>query len=93
MPYHSYITNNTNSTSNTYNYNTKAKIFRLFPKKNNFNNFVRNLDSIAVNNKNLEVIPTAKLLCLTISSKLKWNAHVSEIVRKGASRSVFVAAI
>ena len=45
-----------------------------------------NLDPIVVNNKNLEVIPTAKLLGLTISSNLKWNAHVSEIVSKAASR-------
>ena len=45
-----------------------------------------NLDPIVVNNKNLEVTPTAKLLGLTICSNLKWNAHVSEIVSKAASR-------
>ena len=44
-----------------------------------------NLDPLIVNNKNLEVIPTAKLLGLTISSSLKWNAHVSEMVSKAAS--------
>ena len=50
------------------------------------NNSPDNLDPMVVNNKNLEVIPTAKLLGLTISSNLKWNAHVSEIVSKAASR-------
>ena len=60
----------------------KCKELRISFAKNSRDN----LDPIAVNNKNLEVIPTAKLLGLTISSNLKWNAHVSEIVSKAASR-------
>ena len=60
----------------------KCKELRISFAKNSQDN----LDPIVVNNKNLEVIPTAKLLGLTISSNLKWNAHVSEIVSKAASR-------
>ena len=60
----------------------KCKELRISFAKNSQDN----LDPIVVNNKNLEVIQTAKLLGLTISSNLKWNAHVSEIVSKAASR-------
>ena len=60
----------------------KCKELRISFAKNSQDN----LDPIVVNNKNLEVIPTAKLLGLTVASNLKWNAHVSEIVSKAASR-------
>ena len=34
----------------------------------------------------LETMTIAKLLGLTISSDLKWNTHISELVRKASSR-------
>ena len=39
-------------------------------------------DPIWVNRQTLETVNSVKLLGLNISSNLKWNAHVSELVRK-----------
>ena len=39
-------------------------------------------DPIVINGKDIDVIPKAKVLCLTLSSNLKWNNHVDEIVKK-----------
>ena len=41
---------------------------------------------VFINNKNTEVVKSAKLLGLFISDDLKWNANVAEIVKKVASR-------
>jgi hypothetical protein len=36
-------------------------------------------DPILINDKEIEVIPEAKLLGLTITNDLKWNSHVKNI--------------
>ena len=36
--------------------------------------------------KELEIVPKAKLLGLTISSNLTWNAHVREVIKKPSKR-------
>ena len=41
---------------------------------------------IVINNNSIEVVTCAKMLGLTISSDLKWNTHVHEVIRKVASR-------
>ena len=46
----------------------------------------RSFPPVVINNKNIEVVKSAKLLGLFISDDLKWNAHVSEIVKKVTSR-------
>ena len=46
----------------------------------------RSFPPVVINNKNIEVVKSAKLLGLLISDDLKWNAHVAEIVKKVASR-------
>lgn len=59
----------------------KCKELRIDFKKNN-NIF----HPIYVNGKPLEVVEEAKLLGLTITSDLKWNKHVSNIVSKCSKR-------
>ena len=47
-------------------------------------------DPIRVNRQTLETVNSVKLLGLNISSNLKWNAHVSELVRKVSTRLYFL---
>ena len=51
--------------------------------------FSRSPDSfkaITINNKPIEVVTCVKLLGLTISNNLKWNAHIDNVIKKGSSR-------
>ena len=59
----------------------KCKELRIDFKKNN-----SIFPPIYVNRKPLEVVEEAKLLGLTITSDLKWNKHVSNIVSKCSKR-------
>ena len=43
-------------------------------------------EAVTINNKPIEVVTSAKLLGLTISNNLKWNAHIENVIKKGASR-------
>ena len=55
--------------------------------------FARNepeFDHILVNRQTLETVNSVKLLGLNISSDLKWNVHVSELVRKVSTRIYFL---
>ena len=47
-------------------------------------------DPIWVNHQTLETVKSIKLLGLNISSDLKWNAHVLELVRKVSTRLYFL---
>ena len=47
-------------------------------------------DPIWVNRQTLETVKSIKLLGLNISSDLKWNAHVLELVRKVSTRLYFL---
>ena len=44
-------------------------------------------DPIVINGKYIDVVPTAKLLGLTLSGNLKWNNHVDEIVKKSRKQT------
>ena len=49
------------------------------------------LEPITINNTNIEVVPSAKLLGVMISNDLKWNAHVEMIcIRKSQRVSTFL---
>ena len=55
--------------------------------------FARNepeFDPIWVNRQTLETVNSVKLLGLNISSDLKWNVHMSELVRKVSTRLYFL---
>ncbi len=43
-------------------------------------------DPIIINDREIEVVPQAKLLGLTISDDLKWNSHVKNICKKASIR-------
>ena len=43
-------------------------------------------DAITIDGKELEVVKNAKLLGLTISDNLTWNAHVNEIIKKASKK-------
>ena len=43
---------------------------------------------IIIDGKSLETVSNAKLLGLTVSNNLTWNAHISELIKK-ASRSLY----
>ncbi len=63
----------------------KCKEFRIdFSKSNNA--FV----PIVINNKAIEVVPSVKLLGLTLTDNLKWNAHIMEVCKKVSSRLYFL---
>ena len=48
------------------------------------------LEPITINNVNIEVVPSAKLLGVMISNDLKWNAHVEMTHKKVAARLHFL---
>ena len=47
-------------------------------------------DPIVVNSNPLEIVETAKVLGFNISCDLKWNAHLSEVLKKDTSRPYFL---
>ena len=46
--------------------------------------------AITIDCKELEVVKNAKLLGLTISDNLTWNAHVNEIIKKAGKKLYFL---
>ena len=44
-----------------------------------------------VGRKELEVVDSVKLLGVTISSSLSWNAHIDEVIKKANKRLYFLA--
>ena len=51
-----------------------------------FSKFVDPFEAVTINNKPIEVVTSVKLLGLTISNNLKWNPHIENVIKKGASR-------
>ena len=47
-------------------------------------------DAIIIDGKELEVVKNAKLLGLTISDNLTWNAHVNEIIKKASKKLYYL---
>ena len=47
------------------------------------------LDTVIIDRREVEVASTAKLLGLTISANLTWNAHIEEVVKKASKRFYF----
>ncbi|CAB4034046.1 RNA-directed DNA polymerase from mobile element jockey, partial [Paramuricea clavata] len=48
-------------------------------------------DPITINNKQLEVVESVKLLGMQISNDLKWNSHISVIMKKANKRLYFLS--
>ena len=64
---------------------TKCKELRI-----NFSNYPVQFEPITINGKEIEVVPSARVLGLKISSDLKWNPHIEDICKKVASRLYFL---
>ena len=47
------------------------------------------LDTVIIDRREVEVASTTKLLGLTISANLTWNAHIEEVVKKASKRFYF----
>ena len=60
---------------------TKCKELQI-----SFSKSVDPFDAVTINNRPIEVVTSVKLLGLTVSNNLKWNAHIENVVKKGASR-------
>ena len=45
---------------------------------------------ILVNGQELEVVQSAKLHGITVTSKLSWNEHINDIVKKASKRLYFL---
>ena len=72
----------THATMNKFELNEpKCKELRI-----TFSTKPTSFDPIVINGKDIDVVPKAKVLGLTLSSKLKWNNHVDEIVKKSRKR-------
>lgn len=48
------------------------------------------VDHITINDKQIEVVSSAKLLGVVVSDNLRWNAHVESICKKAATRLYFL---
>lgn len=64
---------------------TKCKELRI-----NFSNNPVRFEPVIINDEEIEVVPSGKLLGLKISSDLKWNAHIEDTCKKVASRLYFL---
>ena len=61
---------------------TKCKELRInFSTKN-----TTSFDAVVVNGKPIELVATAKILGLNVSSDLKWNSHIDSIIKKAQKR-------
>ena len=47
-------------------------------------------EPIVIYDNEIEVVETVKLLGLNMSSDLKWNCHITEIVKKASTRLYFL---
>ena len=45
-------------------------------------------DSVSIDDKEIEVVNSAKLLGITISDNLTWNAHINELVKKTNKKTI-----
>ena len=56
----------------------------------NFSTGESSFDPIIVNNKDIEVVHSVKLLGLTITDNLKWNNHIESVCKKISARLYFL---
>ena len=54
------------------------------------NRSARYLEPVTINNTNIEIVPSGKLLDVKISNDLKWNVHVEMICKKVATCLYFL---
>ena len=62
----------------------EADKFQLNETKCSFSRSADSFKAVTINNKPIEFVTCVKFLA--ISNNLKWNAHVDNVIKKGASR-------
>jgi len=84
----SYVLNNLANLNNFVSFSkfqlneTKCKEMRIcFSTKGSLE-----LDPIVINDKQIDIVSHAKILGVNVSSDLKWNHHIAEIVKKAGKR-------
>ena len=60
---------------------TKCKELQI-----SFSRSADSFEAVTINNKPIEVVTSVKLLGLTISNNLEWNAHIENVIKKRSSR-------
>ena len=50
--------------------------------------FPEAFDSVSIDDKEIEVVTSAKLLGITISDNLTWNTHINELVKKTNKKTI-----
>ena len=65
---------------------TKCKELRISFSKSNIG-----FDPVIINNKELEAVENVKILGVHISRDLKWNTHISVILKKSNKRLYFLS--
>ena len=60
---------------------TKCKELQI-----SFSRSADSFEAVTINNKLIEVVTSVKLLGLTISNNLEWNAHIENVIKKRSSR-------
>ena len=63
----------------------KCKELRITVTRSN-----KNFNPITVNDKNFDCVTQMKILGVNLSSDLKWNNHVSEVIKKVNKRLYFL---
>ncbi len=63
----------------------KCKELRICFAKNQ-----EDFQPIYVNGKELEIVKSAKLLGITVTSDLSWNVHINNVIKKAAKRLYFL---
>jgi hypothetical protein len=51
---------------------------------------VRTFTTVNINNRPIEIVPSAKILGMRITNDLKWNTHISEVVKKVSTKLLFL---
>ena len=65
--------------------NDKCKDLRI-----SFASVERDFPPVVIDGVNIKVVESAKLLGLTISNDLTWNAHITEAIKKASKRLYFL---
>ena len=78
------------SGSSTIEFNSTLTNVKL---RTSFARTTPEFNPILINEEELEIVQSAKLLGVAISHNLSWNNHITEIVKKAAKRLYFLVLV
>ena len=74
----------------SYRNRVKLNIDKCKELRISFSSISCEFPPVAIGGEHIKVVSDAKLLGLTISSDLTWNAHITEVIKKAAKRLYFL---